>query len=540
MKSQRNSEQAEIKYCAAYIRVSTMDQAERYSLPSQLKALRAKAARDGKTIREDWIFKDKHTGKLESRPDFDRLNALVETGAPDTVYVFDVSRFARKTLDALKLTAKFKKHGVKLDFCETPYADTAAGRLGFTQMAAVAEFLGEKLIEDSKRGQREKLEQGLLTHGSAPYGYKYIDKRQPNGSRFEIDDRDSSVPGLSRVQVVRDIFDWRRSGMPTYRIAKRLHEMGVLSAGRAGRGGIWTRQGVLKLLGNSTYIGRHTVGGMVVPCPALIDESLWKEVQRINKETREKYTGRPPKGRYLLRSLLFCGKCARRCLGHSSHARYYYRCGNLLRVPYIRRCDAPEVVAGAIETAAWSAIWQLLKDPALLLQMARTFYESMVTPEGDSTGTLEHERERLTERIKITRQMMRDSAIGYAEGLVAIRDDEKRIRQIEAELAAAGRVVSLPPLHAAQAAVREIVTGPEPTTYEHRRAILDGILDLRMTYYNRDLTIEGKIPVPAPAAVSGGEKKCNKGVGAVGGYLSWACHDSDLARERSGLCGVGR
>jgi hypothetical protein len=316
--------------------------------------------------------------------------------------------------------------------------------------------------------------------------------------------------------------------------------MGVLSAGRAGRGGIWTRQGVLKLLGNSFYIGRHTVGGIVVPCPPLIDESLWNEVQRINKETREKYTGRPAKGRYLLRSLLFCGKCARRCLGHSTHGRYYYRCGNLLRVPYIRRCDAPEVVAGAIETAVWSAIWQLLKDPVLLLQMGRTYYEAMETPEGDSTGTLERERERLDAKVATTREMIQDNLIPYAQGKTDIRACEERIRRIAQELAAAGRVVSLPPLHAAQAAVREIVTGPEPTTYEHRRAIFDGILDLRMTYYNRDLTIEGKIPVPAPAAASGGEKKCNKGVSAIGGYLSWACHDSDLARERSGLCRVGR
>ena len=501
---------------AAYIRTSTQDQGERYSPASQLKAIRAKAARDGKTIREAWIFTDAHSGKLESRPDFDKLKALVRTGAPDTVYVFDVSRFARRTMDALKLAAEFKKYGVKLDFVETPYADTAAGRLGFTTMAAVAEFLGEKIIEDSKRGQIQKLESGLLTHGSAPYGYRYIDKRQKEGSRFEIDDRDSSVPGLSRVQVVRDIYDWRRSGMPTYRIAKRLHEMGVRSAGRAGRGGIWTRQGVLKLLGNPTYVGRHTVGGIIVPCPALIDESLWNEVQRINKETREKYTGRPPKSRYLLRSLLFCGKCSRRCLGTFNKTRYYYRCGNLLRVPYIRKCNAPEVRADAIEAAAWNAIWPLLKDPALLLQMGRTFYESIETPEGDFTVTLEHERERLVAKIATTRDMIQDNLLPYAKGKADIRAAEERIRQIEQELAAAGRVVSLPPLHAAQAALREITAGSEPKTYERRRSVLEGILDLRMTYYNRDLTIEGKIPVPdASASTGSSQKKCNRGLTGI-------------------------
>jgi site-specific DNA recombinase len=505
---------ADTKDAALYVRVSTADQGERFSLTSQLKALRSKAEREGYRVREDWIFKDAHSGKLESRPEFDKLKALVRTGAPGAVFIFDVSRFARRVLDALKLAAEFKRYEVKLDFVETPYQDSAAGRFTFTQMAAVAEFMGEKIIEDSKRGSRQKLEQGGLTHGAAPYGYVYIDKRQPNGSRFEIDTADSSVPGLSRVQVVRDIYNWRRSGMPTYRIAKRLHEMGVKTAGNRGPR-LWSRQAVLKILGNSTYIGKHIRSGIVVPCPAIIDEQLWNEIQRMNQETREKHTGRPSKNKYLLRSLLYCGKCGKRYISTPSKGNFfYYRCGTLTRIYYARQCDAPQVAGPAVEKAVWSAIWQLLKDPALLLRLGRAYYEALETPEGDSTGTLQHEHERLTRKIETTRAMIQDNLIPYAQGKADIRECEERIRRIAHELAAAGRVVSLPPLQVAQAAVREIVTGPEPTTYEGRRSILEGILDLRLTYHNRDLTIEGKIPVPVPAA-SGGQKKCHMGIGPV-------------------------
>jgi hypothetical protein len=73
--------QSEVKHCALYLRVSTTDQGERYSLPSQLKALREKAAREGYTVREDHLFVDKHTGKVATRPAFDRMNALVKSGA---------------------------------------------------------------------------------------------------------------------------------------------------------------------------------------------------------------------------------------------------------------------------------------------------------------------------------------------------------------------------------------------------------------------------------------------------------------------------
>jgi hypothetical protein len=61
--------------------------------------------------------------------------------------------------------------------------------------------------------------------------------------------------------------------------------------------------------------------------------------------------------------------------------------------------------------------------------------------------------------------------------------------------------------------MREITTGPEPKTYERKRSILEGILDLRMNYYDGDLEIEGKVPAPAADTSTGsGKKKCNTGL----------------------------
>jgi len=222
-----------------------------------------------------------------------------------------------------------------------------------------------------------------------------------------------------------------------------------------------------------------------------------------------------------LRGFLFCAKCTRRCITcpgkQASGNRYpYYRCGNIEYKPYRRRCHAPMVYMDVIENAAWSAIWALLKDPALLLKMAHAYYEAIGKPEDDSITALQRELERLTAKVGTTREMIQDNLMPYAKGKADIRTCEQRIRQIHAELVAAGRVVSLPPLRAAEAALREITTGPEPTAYERRRNILEGILDLRMTYYDGDLEIEGKVTIPAPAtaSTSSGEKKCNRGLGA--------------------------
>src|SRR5690349_13656187 len=96
--------------------------------------------------------------------------------------------------------------------------------------------------------------------------------------------------------------------------------------------------------------------------------------------------------------------------------------------------------------------------------------------------------------------MLQDNLLAYDKGRSDIRTCKARIRQIDAELATAARVASLPPRTAVEVACAEISSGPEPATYERRRSILEGILDLRMKHYDGDLEIEGKIPIPATAS----------------------------------------
>src|SRR5262249_36338437 len=163
----------------------------------------------------------------------DQMNSLVAHGAVGAVFIYSVDRFARRTEDALRLAREYKKHGTRLDFVEMPFEDTPVGRFTFTQLAAFAELWGEKILADSARGRKQKLESGKLDHGGAKYGYVYIDKRQKDGARLELDTREA-LPGLTRVQVVKDIFRWRLEGMSMYGIARRLNEAGILSAGYNG------------------------------------------------------------------------------------------------------------------------------------------------------------------------------------------------------------------------------------------------------------------------------------------------------------------
>ena len=491
---------------AAYIRVSTTDQGERYSPASQLKALREKAARAGKIIPDEWVFSDAHSGKLSSRPAFDKLKAVVKTGGPDAVFIYDVSRFARKTMDALWLAAEFKRHGVGLDFVEMPYEDTPTGRLTFTQMAAVAEFLGEKIIEDSTRGRREKLQSGKLDHGSAPDGYVYVDKRQKDGCRLEVNP--------ARANIWQDIFRWRgEQHMAKYAISKRLNDAGILTA----RGGRWSPRVIGQNLAKRTYCGEHVRCGITVPCPAIVSKELFDACQRFNEQSVKQHVGRPS-NRYLLRGFVWCAKCDKRMItnpgvsGGHHHAHPYYRCGHIEYKPFKRLCHAPSVYCDVLEPAAWGEIWKVLTNPDLLLELAQAYVDKRQKPEAQGVANLERERVKLLGKIKTTRAMIQDSLIPYAQGKADIRAAEARIEAIDQQRAAAGAVLELPTRHQVEAAVQEILTaGNEPETYDERRPILEGIRELRMSYYDRTLEISGKIPVLVKST-SCGQKNWDRGI----------------------------
>jgi hypothetical protein len=129
-----------------------------------------------------------------------------------------------------------------------------------------AQRAGAELRELKRRtsgGRRKARKQGRLTNGSAPYDMVYVSKydRDPEGvQRLKRDPVDSSVPGLSKEQVVKDVFSWRyHQQMRTYAIVKRLNERGILSAGKPGQyePGLWSRQTVIQMLKNRSYIGEH-------------------------------------------------------------------------------------------------------------------------------------------------------------------------------------------------------------------------------------------------------------------------------------------
>jgi site-specific DNA recombinase len=518
-------------FTAIYIRVSTTDQGERYSLPSQLRQLLLKANREGYRVRREFIFLDTHSGKVASRPGFDEFKMLVRSGAVKGALVYTVDRFARKTVDALTLAAEFKRHGVALDFVETPYEDTAYGRFTFTQMAAVAELIGEKIITDSKRGREEAMDEGWLPHRSAPYGYECLSKSDVLAGKSHPriilmnGERRTAPAGERHPQLILagnraqeaaaiKVFQMIDNGTACHSVARYLNDAGILTAGKPGQfePGLWSANAVWQMATNPTYAGRHTCSGRVFLCDQLIDGALFDRVQMKLEYIRQQRVGRPSKNQYLLREFLWCGAtlesgelCGRRWISLPNKGYPCYLCGNIIRKPYERICFAPQVQCDVLERSAWGAIWGMLTDPAALLEMGEAAYAALAKPKNGQETRLMKEQAQIETALRNIDRRLNDGTLEYAPAVAGqIKAKRARLAIVGGELAAIGRVVQLPPLRQAQTALAEL-RGPdgEPDDYAGRRDILEALEGLKMTYLEGKLDIVGSVPLP--------EKNCLRG-----------------------------
>ena len=130
---------------ALYARVSTTDQ----TVETQLSALQREAARLGFIVAGDAIYADSAvSGRLDSRPQFDRLRADVRARRFVAVFVTKLDRIARSVQTALAFFDEAEAAGVRIIVTDQAIdTGTPVGRLTRTILAAVAEFEGDLIRE---------------------------------------------------------------------------------------------------------------------------------------------------------------------------------------------------------------------------------------------------------------------------------------------------------------------------------------------------------------------------------------------------------
>jgi DNA invertase Pin-like site-specific DNA recombinase len=379
-----------------------------------------------------------------------------------------------------------------------------------------------ELKRRTKGGRKRRQAQKKMCQTTAPYGMVYVGKyeRDADGRcQYLMEDpKPSSVEGISKKQVVQMVFHWRfYNRMRVGNIQTKLNQTGILTAGKKGQyePGPWSRQTVRQMLMNRKYIGEHWEGGEMIPCPTFVEREVFEAVQKMFAAEKEMANGRPAT-KHLLCGWLRCKKCGRRHRTSTGAGHPSYVCGNFDYKLRKQVCKTPRVQCRLLDSVVWDTIWRHLTQADLLLANAKAYYDSL--PSKASTGELEKELAAVRSRMGRTRRMVRSGAEDETTGTAFILEDKKQIAGIEAELRAAGSVMTLPPAYVVQAGCDRIAkSGVTVDTFEERRPVLEKLVDLKIVFdgETREVEIEGKVPVPEAVEASGkGDRKCNSRVGA--------------------------
>lgn len=332
--STRSSEA--VKIAAAYIRVSTEEQAEQ-SPETQLIEIRKYAQRQGFVLPDDYVYIDEGiSGKRSAnRPAFMRMiGAAKEKPSPfDTILLWKFSRFARNQEESIVYKALLRKQcGVDVVSVSEPLPGGMFSSLIERIIEWFDEFYSIRLSQEVKRTMSVKAGRGEF-QSSPPFGYR---ARQEQGRKTILE------PVPEEARIVNEIFSRFLAGEGAYSIARWINSLGI----KTHRGNPFENRTVEYILRNPVYIGklRWTPSGRTRrdfknPDTIIADAShepivqteAWEAAQKkldLLKATHP-YRSRPS---YMLKDwlsgIVYCAGCGTTLIFQKPH---YMVCNNFVK-----------------------------------------------------------------------------------------------------------------------------------------------------------------------------------------------------------------
>lgn len=307
---------------AAYCRVSTRFEQQENSYEAQVKYYTEKIAANLK-----WsfagIFADqgKPATSTKERDSFNEMIADCYAGKIDMILTKSISRFARNTVDFLRIIRELKEQQIRIIF-EKENIDTMdnTGELLITILSSQAQEESRNLSENTRWGIVRKFEQGIV---------------QVNHLKFMGYTKDAAgklivVP--EEAEIVQKIFDLYLQGLGTYRIAKELERQGI----RTITGNIkWSSGTINKMLKCEKYIGdamlqktytidflskKKVINDGIVKRyyiknnhdPIITRGQYYQVQEELKQRNNKKMKGTRYSSKYPLSGLIVCGECGSR------------------------------------------------------------------------------------------------------------------------------------------------------------------------------------------------------------------------------------
>lgn len=326
---------SETKKAIVYLRVSTEEQVDNFSLETQERICAQEAERKGLEIIQVFKEEGRSAKNITGRPVLIDMMEFCRRNKKniDALIVYRLDRLSRQVGDFLAIKKKLTEYQIALISTSEPTGNSATEKFVETMLASFAQMDNDIRSERTKNGLRARFLAGL-TSGIPPLGYK-----SENG--YIVKDPET-------WDKVKEAWELMGTGTKTLReMATLMNEWGLRQKFH-GKVHIIRQQAIGRMFRNKYYIGILTsdrypeeVRGQHV---AMVTEELFYRVQaHIDGRNTNLHISIPRRNKdnseFPLRRLVICGVCKQPLTGGWSkgrHARYaYYRCQHCPKAPSV-------------------------------------------------------------------------------------------------------------------------------------------------------------------------------------------------------------
>ena len=229
----------EKKKVAAYARISMETEQLKHSLSAQISHYSELIQSNPEWEYVGVYADDGITGRnTKGRKEFKRLIADCEEGKVDLILVKSISRFARDTVDTLRITRRLKTLGIDVFFeRESIHSLSDEGELMLTLLASFAQQESVSIGENVKWGIRKGFKDGKPNGHKPPFGYRW------NGEKYVV------IP--EQAEIVKAVFNRYLAGESAHSIMHTLEKRGIV-----GQKGIPIDETTIKfMVTNYSYAG---------------------------------------------------------------------------------------------------------------------------------------------------------------------------------------------------------------------------------------------------------------------------------------------
>lgn len=301
-------------------RVSSKDQEEGHSIPSQVRRLTEYAIK--KKLDVQHTFQITESSTKETRKQFDEiLNLIKKSNEPMALVTDTVDRLQRSfretpMLDEMRKMGKLELHFLREGLIVNQFANSAQLMQWDIGVLFASSYV-RQLSDNVKRSKEQSLKNGEWT-SKAPFGF--VNVTLPAGKKhIEIDSHNAPY--------VIKMFEMYATGTKSFQtIADEMNRLGLKNS----QGNPILPSRIEVTLKNTFYYGVMKIKGIYYKhkYPPLISEVLFTKVQNVmggHNKAHIQYANKP----MLLRGLITCNKCGCAVSGDIKKQKYvYYSCSN--------------------------------------------------------------------------------------------------------------------------------------------------------------------------------------------------------------------